>query len=74
MNESNKHLLYLYLHGEDSNVSHLHPSMLTTFIGISGLRLIIQKQTKNTNILLQVVIALEIRHTSMYMHGVLLYY
>ena len=46
MNESNKHLLYLYLHGEDSNVSHLHPYMLTTFIGISGLRLIIQKQTK----------------------------
>ena len=48
--------------------------MLTTFIGISGLRLIIQKQTKKPNILLQVVVALEIRHTSMYMHGVLLYY
>ena len=63
-----------YLHGEDSNVSHLHPSMLTTFIGISGLRLIIQKQTKKPNILLQVVNALEIRHTIMYMHGVLLYY
>ena len=44
--------------------------MLTTFIGISGLRLIIQKQKKNPNILLQVVIALEIRHTIMYMHGV----
>ena len=35
--------LYLYLHGEDPNVSHLHPSMLTTFTGISGLRLIIPK-------------------------------
>ena len=67
-------MTYLYLHGEDSTVSHQHPSMLTTFIGISGLRLIIQKQTKKPNILLQVVTELEIRHTSMYMHGVLLYY
>ena len=64
-------MTYLYLHGEDSTVSHHHP----TFIDISGLRLIIQTQTKKKpNILLQVVIELEIRHTSMYMHGVLLYY
>ena len=48
--------------------------MLTTFIGISGLRLIIQNKQKRPNMLLQVVIALEIRHSIMYMHGVLLYY
>ena len=48
--------------------------MLITFIGISGLRLIIQKQKKKPNILLQVVVLLEIRHTIMYLHVVLLFY